>query len=154
MLKFTHSLQISKAELVTLIHTCGKIGYKHFMQYGQWVPQHLKPSSEEEKAFEKAGVGQFSGKAAKYFSKIANVFEERKYRVGHLFVGMRRWHLLFLELQDINNDNNHWVEGSHVHFTNDLCSPLDIDDVSIKFTSLDFEIGKRLHIRFNNSIIE
>lgn len=146
--KFAHSLQIFKADLVTLTHTCNKIGYHHFIQYGQWVPEHLKPTTDEKEAFEKSGVGKLEGKAAKFISKISNTFIERKYRVGHLFVGRKRWHLLFLELRDIKSEENHWVAGSHIHFTNDLCSPLGIDEVSRKFAELDFEMGERFHVKW------
>lgn len=148
LLKYIHAMQISKSDLVTLVYTCSQIGYHHFIEYGQWVPEHLKTSEDERHAFEKSGVGQLDGKAAKYISKISNTFIERKYRVGHLFVGKERWHLLFLELKDIKCDENHWVAGPHIHFTNDLCSRLEIDEVSKKFTALDFEMGERLHVRW------
>ena len=148
--KYVRTITISKVDLVTLTHTSQKIGYHHFIEYGDWIPPHLKPSKEEEEAFRSSGVGRLGGKAAKYVSKIANTFKERSYRVGHLFVGQQRWHLLFLELRDIKEEKNHWVEGPHIHFTNDLCSSLGIDDVSKKFTTLDFEMGKRLHIKWAN----
>jgi hypothetical protein len=148
--KYVQTLRISKKDLVTLTHTCQKIGYYHFIEYGDWVPAHLKPTEEEKTAFRGAGVGKLDGKAAKFVSKIANTFKERSYRVGHLFVGHQRWHLLFLELRDLKEEGNHWAAGPHIHFTNDLCSPLGIDDVSKKFTTLDFDMGERLHIKWVN----
>jgi hypothetical protein len=148
--KYVKALTISKVDLVTLTHTCRKIGYHHFIEYGDSIPVHLTPSEEEKVAFQKNGVGPLTEKAAKYVSRISNRFKERSYRVGHLFVGMQRWHLLFLELRDIREEGNHWVEGPHIHFTNDLCSSLGIDEVSKKFTALDFDLGKRLHIKWAN----
>lgn len=148
---FARSASISKVELVALTHTCHKIGYQHFIEYGNWIPAHLKATLEENEAFQRARVGHLTETAAKFVAKISNTFTERKYRVGHLFVGNQRWHLLFLELSDIREHGNHWEVGPHIHFTNDLCSPLGIDEVSRKFTALDFKMGQRHHIKWLNS---
>lgn len=45
--KYIHDLEISKVDLVTLSHTCAKIGYQHFIENGQWIPDHLETTREE-----------------------------------------------------------------------------------------------------------
>jgi hypothetical protein len=150
LIRFVKSIHISADELAILAHTSRRIGYFHFIEFGEWIPPHLQPTKEEKTAFQRTAVGKLDPKAAKLFSKISNILKERIYRVGHLFVGRERWHLLFLELRDIKEEDNHWAAGPHIHFTNDLCSSLRIDDVSKKFTTLDFDLGQRLHIRWRD----
>lgn len=146
--KLIRSITVTQEELVVLVHTSEKIGYKHFLNYGQWIPQHLIPSEEEKKALSENGVGELKGKALKHLKKVNQIFKERKYRVGHLFVGSQKWHLFYLDLKDIEQDNNHWMNGPHLHFTNYLSPGLSIDHVIDRFQKLDFDFGSRLHIKY------
>lgn len=146
--KLIRSITVTQEDLVVLVHTSEKIGYKHFLNYGQWIPQHLIPSEEEEITLSENGVGELKGKALKYVRKVSQLFKERKYRVGHLFVANQKWHLFYLDLKDIEQQTNHWMGGPHLHFTNYLLPGLSIDQVIDRFLKLDFDFGSRLHIKF------
>ena len=146
--KLVRSIAVTQEELVALVHTSEKIGYTHFINYGQWIPKHLVPTEEEQKALSENGVGELKGKSSKYLKKVSQIFKERKYRVGHLFVANQKWHLFYLDLKDIEQQTNHWMGGPHLHFTNYLLPGLSIDQVIDRFLKLDFDFGSRLHIKF------
>ena len=96
-------------------------------------------------------MGLLGGDARKFVRKMFQLFEERKYLVGHMFYtpDLNEWHFFCFDQRDIEGEKeNHWEQGPHVHFLNWVWPRLDAQAVSSKFVKGKYKPGKSMHIQF------
>jgi len=147
LIKYAKTIEVTQDELFDLIYGSKKIGYGHFRRHKEVIPDHLQFTEEDKKhQWETDQGGQFTDKTRKLAKKVNEIFNQRKYQIAHLFVGLNKWHILYYDARDI--EGKHWIQGSHIHFVNHLFSNADIDDVTLSFYTVDINLGKRIHIKY------
>ena len=145
---------ISKSEFANLVLACEMFGqpFLHRISYRDILPEHLHLSEADHKALADNGVGPLGPEAAKAVRKMAQMFEERRYLVGHIFYNsdFSRWHFFCFDQRDLEERKpNHWKEGSHVHFMNWLWPKQDAQSVWSEFVKGNYKPGNSIHLRFN-----
>lgn len=148
--KYCRKIVIPQEDLVKLIHCSWKIGYIHKIKYNDFVPSHLKPTDKERKALSASKVGEtLEGDGKKYFSKISQIFEQRRYLVAHIFYNKEKWHLFYFDQRDMEEmKGNHWKEGSHIHFVNYLWPQYSINELWKIFDEASAKVSSKLHLRY------
>lgn len=128
--------------------------FRHRIYTRDYVPEHLEPSEKERGALADSGVGPLKGDALTMVKKIGQLFQGRRFLVGHLFdiPDSSQWHFLYCDQRDLQDNQNHWKEGAHVHLINWLLRP-QADAAEALW--LEFTTGNEpprlrgaLHIRF------
>ncbi|MDO8580041.1 MAG: hypothetical protein Q7S13_01005 [Candidatus Omnitrophota bacterium] len=151
LIKFAKEIIIQKGAFASVIFAAEDqlLPYLHQISYRDYVPQHLKPTDAEREALSRNGVGEIKGDALKFVSKVSQIFEDRKYLVGHLFYSpdLSKWHFFYFSQRDWDNRDNHWEQGSHIHFINYLWN-LDVKKLWGEFINEGKIPGGALHIRF------
>jgi hypothetical protein len=152
--RYARELVLSSDAFFHLIVACETHGqpFLHQIHYRDHVPEHLHPSEAEWKALADNGLGLLKSEAAKTVSKMTQMFVERRYLVGHMFVTPDRskWHFFCFDQRDLEKGKpNHWKEGSHVHFVNWLWPGQDAQAVWTNFIEGDYRPGNSLHLRFS-----
>ena len=154
--RYARNLVIRGDDFAMLILKCEIEGvpFKHAISCKDIVPKHLDPSDDEIAALKNTPAGQYLARAAlKAVTKMGQMFEERRYLVGHMFIGAdeSRWHFFCFDQRDTDQDRpNHWKEGAHVHFVNWLWPKLSAETVWSAFTDQDQRPGGTIHLRFTN----
>jgi hypothetical protein len=151
--RYCRTITISKRDFAHLVLTCEMTGapFLHKIFYHDFVPDHLEPSEAEHKALAENGVGPLGPVAAKAIQKMSQMFEERRYLVGHVFYipDLSRWHFFCFDQRDLEEHKpNHWKEGPHVHFLNWLWPKKDAQSVWSEFIKDHDKPGSSIHLRF------
>lgn len=152
--KYCRNVVISSDDFANLILACELSGipFSHQITYRDKVPKHLEPSDSEIQALENTPAGTFlTGDAAKAVRKMSQMFEERRYLVGHMFYtpDFSKWHFFCFDQRDLEPDGNHWKKGSHFHFINWLWPGQDAKNVWSNFVADDLRPGGAIHLRFS-----
>lgn len=153
--RYCRGLAVSGDDFASLILSCeaSAIPFLHEISYRDKVPAHLKPSKSELRALSDNKPGPLTPAAAKAISKVFQMFEERRYLVGHMFYtpNFSRWHFFCFDQRDVEDDRpNHWKEGAHVHFINWLWPGLNAQSVWATFVNEDGRPGGSIHLRFSS----
>ncbi|HXP80906.1 MAG TPA: hypothetical protein VN976_13455 [Verrucomicrobiae bacterium] len=153
--RYCRSTVISKSDFANLVLACEMSGvpFLHQISYRDIVPEHLHLSDIDHKALADNGVGPLGPEAAKAVRKMAQIFEERRYLVGHMFHNpdRSRWHFFCFDQRDLEERRpNHWKEGSHVHFMNWLWPNQDAQTVWSGFVTGNYKPGSSIHLRFTH----
>ena len=149
--KFCKEITITQDDLISLIFNSSTIGYLHARKHHEFVPKHLPPKDNESKALAGASVGQkLTGDAMKYLNKVSQIFRERRLLSAHVFYNNTKWHLFYFDLDDIDEGDNHWTHGSHIHFVNYLWPNLDINNLCGLFDKAESRAAGKLHIRYKD----
>jgi hypothetical protein len=119
--QYCRSLVVSGSDFASLILACEQRTepFIHQISHRDIVPGHLGPSDSELNALADNGLGQLGPEAAKTVWKMGQMFEERRYLVGHIFSipNLSEWHFFCFDQRDLEDQRpNHWKEGPHVHF--------------------------------------
>jgi hypothetical protein len=152
--RYCRDLIVSSEDFFKLVLACEFSGvpFLHGISYRDKVPSHLVPKDAEIEALKNTPAGTIlTGEAAKAVSKISQIFEKRRYLVGHMFQtpDHSRWHFFcFDAISDLRLQGNHWEKGAHVHFVNWLWPNLRADSVWENFVHDDNRPGASLHLRF------
>jgi hypothetical protein len=146
---------ISKSDFANLVLACDISGepFLHRISFRDIVPEHLNLSDADHKALADNGVGPLGPEAAKAVRKMFQIFEERRYLVGHMFHNrdLSKWHFFCFDQRDLEERRpNHWKEGSHVHFMNWLWPNQDAKTVWSEFVSGNYKPGSSIHLRFSH----
>jgi hypothetical protein len=123
----------------------------HKIHYRDYLPAHLNPSTSELQSLHENGVGPLKDEAHKTVRKIAQLFRERRYLVGHIFYqpDFTKWHFFYFDQRDIVEDeSNHWDGGSHIHLINWLWPEYSAESLWTRFTSENAPPSSSFHIRF------
>lgn len=152
--KYCRNIVISSEDFFALVLACEHSGnpFSHEISYRDKVPQHLNPSDSEIQALENTPAGSLlTGDAEKAVRKMSQMFEERRYLVGHMFFtpDLSKWHFFCFDQRDLETKGNHWKKGSHVHFINWLWPGQDAKAVWSNFVTEDLRPGGVIHLRFS-----
>ena len=143
---------IYQVDFAAFILACetGTFSWNHQIFYRDYVPPHLPPTQENLNSLASNGVGPLRGEAAKVMNRIAQIFEERRLLVGHMFYDkdISNWHFFYFDQRDLSNKGNHWKEGSHIHLINHLWPNYDAESLWNKFCSGNIQLSGSLHIKF------
>lgn len=150
---YCKKLTIFADDFAYLIRVCksGLLPYLHLSYVRDYIPEHLVPTNQEDQAIRRAAPGPLVEHAAKFASKVRQIFSDRQFLVGHLFCtpDKRYWHFFYFDQRDAALEGNHWVGGSHMHLVNDLWRDLSVDALIERFVTGNPKFGKSLHIRFD-----
>ncbi len=142
--QFVRQITISEYDLFLLIHNCSQIGYSHRSKFKQYIPEHAQISKIDRDNLSK-------GNPKILLKKIHSELIQRKYLHVHLFEYSNEWHCFYFTHQDIEPaSNNHWKNGSHLHYVSHLWSGLKKRFIWSKFNTRSIDIPDRLHIRFDD----
>jgi hypothetical protein len=152
--RYCRSLVVNGSDFVAWILHCELRGdpFIHQITYRDIVPGHLDPSDSELKALANNGLGELGPEAAKAVRKMGQMFEERRYLVGHMFYtpNLSEWHFFCFDQRDLEDERpNHWKEGPHVHFINWLWPGQDAKSVWSNFVGENQRPGNAIHLRFS-----
>jgi hypothetical protein len=146
--KYCRDITISMDDFTMLIVNSSVIGYVHWSEHPEYVPEHLLYSDEELDALFDSPIGKkLTGKAEKCVNKISQTFKERRCLSLHLFSNINdyTWHLFFFDQNSVSG--THWKYGAHMHFVNHLWSNLNFNNDLDDFKKIE---NMSLHIRCRN----
>jgi hypothetical protein len=151
--RYCRTTIVSMSRFADLIWACELSGepFLHQIFYRDIVPKHLNLSDADHRAIADNGLGLLGPAAAKAVQKIGQLFEERRYLVGHMFYNhdLSRWHFFCFDQRDLEERRpNHWKEGSHVHFMNWLWPNQDPKTLWKEFVAGNYKPGSSIHLRF------
>jgi hypothetical protein len=155
--RYCRATVISGTDFANLVMACGllRIPFWHKLHYRDILPEHLNLSEADHKALTDNDVGPLGPAAAKVVRKMGQLFEERRYLVGHIFYNpdLTKWHFFCFDQRDLEDRRpNHWKEGSHVHFMNWLWPRQDAQSVWTEFVKGNYRPGNSIHLRFQMDI--
>lgn len=127
--------------------------YRHARFNRHLSPEHLEPTESDFEALSEATPGEPSRSVGKFATKIKQLFQDRRFLVGHLFCTSdeRFWQFFYFDQRDMAEFDNHWAGGSHIHLVNDLWPNLTPRAVVEGFMADKPRMPASLHIRYNNS---
>jgi hypothetical protein len=153
--KYCRELVIDSSAFAKFIMACeaGILPYKHQIHYRDYMPESLHLTAEDHAAMAANGVGPVRPGARKAINKMAQMFRDRRYLVGHIFYvpDLSVWHFFQFDQRDLEERNNHWKEGSHIHFLNWLWPNFDAQTLWRSFTTDRVKMNTSLHVRYLNS---
>ena len=150
--RITSKITISKADLISLVRLSQEsfdiFPYQHAFKRRENIPPDLN-LTEMNLATLESGTSRELRKALNKLWQLP-IASERA--AAHLFYTPRHsyWHLFYFDTRDRASNNNHWVEGSHIHYLSHLCVNRRCQDVWTSF----YKDGKKglensgFHIRF------
>jgi hypothetical protein len=130
-----------------------RLPFLHLIHWTDYVGEHLKPTEKGNAAIAANGVGLLQPDARKAVRKIFQLFEERRWLVGHMFFtpDVSEWHFVYFDQRDTEYERpNHWKGGPHIHFVNWLWSNLEPEAVWSEFIRNRKPPGGALHVRYDN----
>ena len=124
--------------------------FLHKIHYQDHVPKHLYLSDKDSAALAANPVGPLQPDAQKAVVKMSQMFKERRYLVGHIFYvpDLSKWHFFQFDQRDLEDEQNHWKEGAHIHFLNWLWPNYDAKTLWANFTSGRAKMNDSLHVRY------
>lgn len=145
---------ISMEDFVGFIMACeaGVTHLNHIIHYFDYVPDELETKEEDWAILSASAEERASKEGQKSLRRVFKLHDKRQYRVGHMFFSKElvqpfsEWHFIFFEVKELNQRNNHWEKGAHIHITNHLWPNLACQDVWNEFlTQRKFPTAK-LHL--------
>ena len=137
--QYCRKLVIDSSPFANLILTCDFAGvpFLHEIHYRDHLPEHLHLNDRDSAALAANPVGLLQPDAQKAMRKISQMFKERRYLVGHIFYtpDLSKWHFFQFDQRDLEDEENHWKEGAHIHFLNWLWPNRDAKTLWAEFTS-------------------
>jgi hypothetical protein len=150
--KYCREVVINSTDFADFILACefGDSPLRHEIHYRHYVPEHLYLSDKDRTALAVNPVGPVQPEAQKAVNKMSQMFKDRRYLVGHLFFlpDLSKWHFFQFDQRDLEDEENHWKEGAHIHFINWLWPHYDAKTLWDNFTSGKAKMGDSLHVRF------
>ncbi len=143
---------ITKTDFAEFILMCdsGDLPWRHFIHVSERNPSHLMIDKKDLDSLHDAEKNDET--KSKIGTKIKQLFKERRYLVGHLFIDHKTgdWHFFYFDQRDLEENENHWKLGSHVHMVNKFWTHLRPNDLWERFVR-DAETAKgALHLRFDH----
>jgi hypothetical protein len=141
-------------DIILCARTGGLDHYKYACRFRHTMPAHLNPSSDEiQAAGRDLKVGPLQGAAKKFTRKVFQGFEDRRLFAAHLFYTPCHtwWHVFYFDQRDRDEYRNHWRNGAHIHYANDLFTHLALDEVWDRVSSGDINFLNGAHLRYDDS---
>jgi hypothetical protein len=150
--QYCREIVIDSSAFADFILACefGQFPFLHMIHYQDHVPEHLHLRDKDLAALSASPVGPLQPGAQKAVRKMSQMFRERRYLVGHMFYvpDLSRWHFFQFDQRDMEDDENHWKEGAHIHFLNWLWPNYDAKTLWANFTSGKAKMNDSLHVRY------
>jgi hypothetical protein len=141
--KYCKSLIISEFELFLFIQNCHLIGFEHKSKFPDYVPHHLIISDADTTKLKNGDTKPVS-------KKLGPLLDERRHINVHLFYRNSEWHCFSFSDDDIEkNKNNHWKNGSHIHYISFLWPSYTKEQIWCSFDTRKTKLSGNIHIRFN-----
>ena len=106
-------LVINDKDFIELIFGAERYGFHHSKKHREFVPEHLK--NFDPHGLTKADEsGKFTAEGKKAFTKIMQIFKDRKQLSVHWFQFEFEWHCFFFDGRDLLG--GHWKGGDHIHY--------------------------------------
>jgi len=125
--------------------------YRYANFFERRLPEHLFPSEKQFEALKTNGVGPYKTKAAsKVFGKVIQLKKQHRTLAAYLFYtpGFQYWHLLYFDNHDVDETDNHWKYGPHIHLVNYLWAGFKMVDAwdSAKIGKPTF--SNKIHLKY------
>jgi len=150
--QYCRKIVINSSAFADFILSCefGQFPFLHKIHYQDHVPEHLYLSDKDSAALAANPVGPLQPDAQKAVRKMSQMFRERRYLVGHIFYvpDLSNWHFFQFDQRDLEDEENHWKEGAHIHFFNWLWPNYDAKTLWANFTSGKAKMNDSLHVRY------
>ena len=148
-------LTINSDDLASILLAAQTIGfppYSYVCHHVEISPETLEPSAKELSALANAGLGVLSGDALKASRKIDQSFKDRKLLTIHLFhlPSHERWHIFYFDQRDYKKNGNHWVHGSHIHYSHSSFTREPLMEIWAKIRKPKPELPPCLHVRYDD----
>jgi len=133
-------------DLVKLITLAQLFGFIHTRKHKEFVPEHLK-NLDHSKLFNRLpGSNEFTAEAKKEFTKITQIFKERRQLNVHWFQSELEWHCFYFDFSDVMG--RHYRKGDHIHYISHLWGQSSVSiwqGFDSRWTSI-----KGAHIRYEH----
>jgi hypothetical protein len=137
--KYAKNIKILEFELFLLIHNSQQLGYRHKSKLLEHIPSQLQIGEED--------VGNlFKTDKSKLAKRIVAAHKQRKRMHAHLFEKDSDWHCFYFSYDDVEEGENHFVQGTHLHYLSHLWTY----NKEVIWSSFDARITniKDIHIKF------
>lgn len=156
--KLCKTMTVEKCDFVDVVAACktGLSHLNHTMYYFDYVPEYLETRESDFDILDASREVQASPDGKKAFRRLFKTHGQRKYKVAHMFFSreiqhpLSEWHMVFFELDELKEKDNHWCGGAHVHITNYLWPNLCCQDLWDDFLSKREFPSSKLHLAFND----
>lgn len=130
----------------------GLIGYNHRIHHKDIVPKELELDSGKIDPLETDESGHLIAESLKFFRKAKQIFEVRRFLVGHMFYtsNHKYWHFFYFDQRDHSKNANHWEHGPHIHLINWLWPNYNSKSLWSDFLSEKPKMKGALHIRYHD----
>jgi hypothetical protein len=141
--KYCRDIVVSEYELFLLIHNCSQLPMSHRSKFREYMPEHLKVSTDDR-------LQMKDGISNKFIRKLHAGLSQRKYIHVHLFEFSTIWHCFFFSHNDTDpTPTNHWKQGGcHVHYVSYLWPELNKRWIWNQFNKRSIEFSGSVHLRF------
>jgi len=150
--KYCREVVIHSGDFANFIVACepGLLPFIHQIHYQDHVPEQLLLNDQDTAALAMNPVGPLQPGAQKAIRKIGQMFKDRRYLVGHIFYvpDLTEWHFFQFDQRDLEDEENHWKEGAHIHFLNWLWPNYDAKTLWENFKSGKAKMNDSLHVRY------
>jgi hypothetical protein len=152
--RYCRKLVITSEDLADLI-LAGRVGgfgpLRYACHFAETRPEHLEPRQAELAALASNGVGSVSGAALKAVRKMNQLFNERSLLSTHLFYepSQKYWHMFYFDQRDFTDRKNHWKQGPHIHYSQDMFTKEPLALVWSSATSDKPEFPPSVHVRYD-----
>lgn len=145
-----NELVIKDDDFVNLIMNAEIFGFHHYRKHKEFIPADLK--SFEPKDIGKADpeTGKLTKEGRKAFTKIREIFKQRRQLNVHMFQSGFEWHCFFFDFSDLLG--GHWTAGDHIHYVSHLWG-MSGQEVWQGFEARDYSPAKA-HIRYTHKLRE
>ena len=150
--RYCREIVIDSTAFADFILACelGQFPFLHMIHYRDHMPEHLHLNDKDSAALAANPVGPLQPDAQKTVRKISQMFKDRRYLVGHIFYlpDLSKWHFFQFDQRDLEDKENHWKEGAHIHFLNWLWPNYEPKTLWANFTSGKAKMNDSLHVRY------
>lgn len=158
--KLCNTLTVESSDFVDVIAACkaGEFRLNHTMHFFDYVPEHLEACENDFKILNSSRKVLVSNDGQKAIRRLFKTHGQRKYRVAHLFFSreiqhpLDEWHMVFFEMDELSDRDNHWCGGPHVHITNYFWPNLYCQDLWDAFLTRKEFPSTKLHLAFNDEL--
>ena len=157
--KACKNTEVLSSDFAAFILMCNSGDYhlEHTIRYHDFVPEHLETTDEDFNITLQSKEIISSPKGQKSLNRLFKSHGERKIRIGHLFYERPsnkravEWHFIFFDMDELKENDNHWVGGSHIHISNYLWPELNIEKTWREFTKDRKFPNAKMHIKYNRN---
>lgn len=154
--KFCKNTVITQDAFSEFIRVCQAkvLPWNHLISYRDFLPKHLEFTSKDSSKVPDLSIGPPKKEQVKTMIKWYQLLRDRRYLVGHMFYSPdhRKWQFFYFDNRDLNQHDNHYKRGPHVHLINYLWPEHTPTTIWEKFTDGNPNMKGAMHIQFSRVI--